>query len=87
RCTAGRSGSEVVREVPPVMAATGGRTIRELEVLALLGSGRSNGQIATHLFISTKTASVHVSNILRKLGVANRVEAGAGALARRRPPH
>jgi DNA-binding NarL/FixJ family response regulator len=44
-------------------------------VLTLLARGRSNGQIASELFISTKTASVHVSNILRKLGVTNRIEA------------
>ena len=50
-------------------------TPREQDVLDLLGRGRTNGQIAAELFISTKTASVHVSNILRKLGVANRVEA------------
>ena len=52
-----------------------GLTRRELDVLTLLEEGRSNGQIADELFISTKTASVHVSNILRKLGVANRIEA------------
>jgi DNA-binding NarL/FixJ family response regulator len=48
-------------------------------VLALLGEGRTNRQIADALFISVKTASVHVSNILAKLGVANRGEAGAAA--------
>jgi DNA-binding CsgD family transcriptional regulator/tetratricopeptide (TPR) repeat protein len=58
-------------------------TMREREVLDLLARGRTNGQIATELFISTKTASVHVSNILRKLGVANRVE--AAQLARTAP--
>jgi DNA-binding CsgD family transcriptional regulator len=56
-----------------------GLTARELEVLALLGEGRTNRQIADALFISVKTASVHVSNILAKLGVANRGEAGAAA--------
>ena len=55
-------------------------TRRELDVLALLAAGRTNGEIAAELFISTKTASVHVSNILRKLGVTNRVEAAAIAL-------
>ena len=55
-------------------------TRRELDVLALLAQGRSNGQIAKELYISTKTASVHVSNILRKLGVNNRIEAAALAL-------
>lgn len=48
---------------------------RELEVLRLVADGRSNGQIAERLFISRKTASVHVSHILDKLGVGNRVEA------------
>jgi DNA-binding CsgD family transcriptional regulator/tetratricopeptide (TPR) repeat protein len=54
-----------------------GLTTREQQVLTLVAAGRSNGEIAKELFISTKTASVHVSNILRKLGVTNRVEAGA----------
>jgi DNA-binding CsgD family transcriptional regulator len=59
-----------------------GLTSRELEVLRLVADGRSNGQIAETLFISRKTASVHVSNILGKLGVTSRVE--AAALAHRR---
>ena len=50
-------------------------------MLALLARGRSNGEIGKELFITTKTASVHVSNILRKLDVTNRVE--AANLARR----
>ena len=60
-------------------------TRRELDVLALLADGRTNGEIAADLFISTNTASVHVSNILRKLGVSNRVEAAAVALRRNVP--
>ncbi|HWM21277.1 MAG TPA: LuxR C-terminal-related transcriptional regulator, partial [Ilumatobacteraceae bacterium] len=59
-----------------------GLTPRELDVLDLLAQGRSNGEIGKQLFISTKTASVHVSNILRKLGVSNRVEAAAFAAGR-----
>jgi DNA-binding CsgD family transcriptional regulator len=54
-----------------------GLTPREREVLALVAEGRTNRQIAAALFISDKTASVHVSNILAKLGVANRAEAAA----------
>jgi DNA-binding CsgD family transcriptional regulator/tetratricopeptide (TPR) repeat protein len=54
-----------------------GFTSRELEVVALLGEGWTNQQIADALFITRKTASVHVSNILAKLGVANRAEATA----------
>ena len=58
-----------------------GLTRRELEVLRLVTEGRSNGEIGEQLFVSRKTASVHVSNILRKLGAANRIE--ATAIARR----
>jgi DNA-binding CsgD family transcriptional regulator/tetratricopeptide (TPR) repeat protein len=56
-----------------------GLTARELEVLSLVADGRSNPEIAARLFISAKTASVHVSNILAKLGVASRGEAAAAA--------
>jgi len=52
-----------------------GLSRRELEVLTLVAAGRTNGQIAAELFISPKTASVHVTHILDKLGVGNRVEA------------
>ncbi|MFE6158127.1 AAA family ATPase [Streptomyces sp. NPDC056486] len=50
-------------------------TAREQDVLRLLAVGRSNRQIGEELFISPKTASVHVSNILAKLGAASRTEA------------
>jgi DNA-binding CsgD family transcriptional regulator len=49
-----------------------GLTPRENEVLFLLSSGRTNRQIAEALFISERTVGVHVSRILRKLGVPNR---------------
>ncbi len=54
-----------------------GLTGREFEVLRLLATGRSNKEIASQLFIATKTVSVHVSNILAKLGAASRTEAAA----------
>lgn len=57
-------------------------TPRETEILALVAEGRSNGEIARQLFISAKTVSVHVSNILAKLDAAGRTE--AAAIARRR---
>jgi DNA-binding CsgD family transcriptional regulator len=57
-----------------------GLTARELEVLRLVAEGRSNGEIAQQLFISRKTASVHVSNILSKLDVTTRVQAATVAL-------
>jgi len=56
-----------------------GLTEREVEVLRHLADGRSNKQIGERLFISTKTVSAHVSNILAKLGVASRGEAAATA--------
>jgi ATP/maltotriose-dependent transcriptional regulator MalT len=61
----------------PTPAQQLGLTPREVEVLALVAAGRSNRQVAQALFISPKTAAVHVSNILAKLGVAGRVEAAA----------
>ncbi len=56
---------------------TYGLTRRERDVLTLVAAGRSNRQIAEELFISPKTASVHVSNILAKLEVSGRGEAAA----------
>ena len=57
-------------------------TAREHEVLALVAQGRSNREIGNQLYISAKTVSVHISNILAKLGAAGRTE--AVAVARRR---
>ncbi len=48
-------------------------------MLRLVAAGRSNREIASELFISVKTASVHVSNILGKLSVTSRGEAAATA--------
>lgn len=56
---------------------TGTLTAREREVLALVAEGRTNREIGAALFITEKTASVHVSNILAKLGAGNRGEAAA----------
>jgi DNA-binding CsgD family transcriptional regulator len=56
-----------------------GLTERELAVLALVGQGRTNAEIGATLFISRKTASVHVTNILRKLGASSRVQAAGMA--------
>lgn len=69
----------------PAPAAAGdpvALTPRESEILALVAEGRTNGEIGKQLFISTKTVSVHVSNILAKLDAASRTE--AAAVARRR---
>ena len=63
----------------PSVAASLGLTRREAEVLALVAEGRTNRQIGQALFITPKTAGVHVSRILAKLGVAGRGEAAAVA--------
>ena len=62
---------------PPSPAASLGLTRREADVLTLLAAGRTNRQIGQRLYITEKTASVHVSRILAKLGVASRGEAAA----------
>ena len=70
----GRSGSLKDESSPS------GLTGREIEVARLLAEGLTNGEVATRLYISTKTASVHVSNILRKLGMTSRAEVAAWAV-------
>jgi DNA-binding CsgD family transcriptional regulator/tetratricopeptide (TPR) repeat protein len=73
----GEAGRPADAGVDP--AAQLGLTDRELEVTRLLAEGRTNRQIGEELFITAKTASVHVSHILTKLGAANRAEATAAA--------
>ena len=69
---------DAVTEAPaPDPLAPYGLTGRELTVLRLVAAGRTNAQIGAELFISPRTAGVHVTNIMRKLGVANRVQAAA----------
>jgi DNA-binding NarL/FixJ family response regulator len=68
-----RLGTTTGPDGPPVL------TPREREVVALVGEGLSNGEIAARLYISPKTASVHVSNVLAKLGMASRAEIAAYA--------
>lgn len=60
-----------------------GLTERERQVLRLLAGGATNRLIARNLYISERTASVHVSNILRKFGVSNRTEAAQFAVQHR----
>jgi DNA-binding CsgD family transcriptional regulator len=70
-----RRGRLAAGPVPDQPLRRLGLTERETEVLALLAERRTNRQIGDILFISEKTASVHVTNLLRKLGVASRKEA------------
>lgn len=55
-------------------------TPREREVVALLAEGLTNAQIADRLYISPRTAAVHVSNVLSKLGMGSRAEVAAWAV-------
>jgi DNA-binding CsgD family transcriptional regulator/tetratricopeptide (TPR) repeat protein len=71
--------AEPAATAPATVPARYGLTSRELAVLRLLAAGRTNAQIGAELYISPKTAGVHVSNILRKLGVSGRVQAAAKA--------
>ncbi|WP_309126276.1 LuxR C-terminal-related transcriptional regulator, partial [Kocuria sp.] len=78
--------AEVLRELGrgtgPRPRSAGELTSREHEVLDLVAQGMSNARIATTLRISEKTAGHHVSRILMKLGVHNRAQAAAVAVAR-----
>ncbi len=72
--------AQELRPVEPATPAHGPvLTARETEVLRLVAEGLSNGQIGARLYIATKTVSVHVTNILAKLGVSSRTEAAAVA--------
>jgi ATP/maltotriose-dependent transcriptional regulator MalT len=71
--------AEAEAEPEETPASRLGLTPRELEVLLLVAAGRTNREIGSELFMSEKTASVHVSRILAKLGVGGRVEAAAVA--------
>ncbi|WP_402371195.1 helix-turn-helix transcriptional regulator [Isoptericola rhizosphaerae] len=75
------AGPAVPRRAPRQgsRSGLGGLTDRERQVLGLVAEGLTNGEIAERLYISRKTASVHVSAILRKLGVASRTEAAVVA--------
>ncbi|MEU4153667.1 AAA family ATPase [Streptomyces sp. NPDC026659] len=75
RLTPARAPKQPLAVADPATAL--GLTGRERDVLRLVSAGRTNRQIAEELFISPKTASVHVSNILAKLGVSSRGEAAA----------
>jgi len=71
--------SAVALTEEPDDSAPYGLTARELEVLMLIAAGHTNRQIGEALFISEKTASVHVSHILAKLDASSRAQAAAVA--------
>jgi DNA-binding NarL/FixJ family response regulator len=63
-------------DAPPAVTGPAALTPREREVAVLISDGLTNSELARRLYISPKTAAVHVSNILRKLGVSSRTEVG-----------
>jgi len=79
--------SRFVEEFMPFLAVNGSDKVpgeitltrREMDVLAALGAGDSNEELATRLSISENTAKVHVHNILQKLDLRNRQDAAAYA--------
>jgi NarL family two-component system response regulator LiaR len=69
-----------VSSPPPPLTDLDDLSPREIEVLRLMASGKSNQEIAETLFISRNTVSTHVRDILTKTGCANRTEAAAYAM-------
>jgi DNA-binding NarL/FixJ family response regulator len=67
--------AELAQQDEPATTPPFGLTDRELDVLRLLGQGKTNPEIAAALFISPRTAGVHVTHILRKLDATTRVQA------------
>jgi DNA-binding NarL/FixJ family response regulator len=76
------AGSLPVRHAVPPKAGESPLTRRELEILELVAEGRSNSQIARTLWVTEQTVKFHLSNIYRKLDVANRTEASRWAQLR-----
>jgi DNA-binding NarL/FixJ family response regulator len=64
-----------VAPAAPEPAAAAELTAREMEILQLVAAGMSNGRIAAQLWVTEQTVKFHLSNIYRKLGLANRTEA------------
>jgi DNA-binding NarL/FixJ family response regulator len=83
-------GGPPAASTAPAAESPGGLTRRELEILKLVAEGHSNSQLARMLWVTEQTVKFHLSNIYRKLGVANRTEASRwaqlnGLLARESP--
>lgn len=84
-------GADVSRQVATALAGAGrprrealpdGLTAREAEVLGLIATGLSNGEIAAELFIAEATVKTHINNAFAKIGVRNRIEAMRYATSR-----
>ncbi|NIZ90366.1 response regulator [Kineococcus rubinsiae] len=75
RALIGRHATRLRTPVPEGSPGTGSLTPREVEVLRLVAVGRSNAEIASDLFLSYETVKTHVSRILTKLGLRDRVQA------------
>jgi DNA-binding NarL/FixJ family response regulator len=69
-----------IRESTPTPSGASGLTDRELQVLRLIADGKDNSQIAAQLHISPKTVKNHISNILMKLQIENRIQAAVYAV-------
>jgi DNA-binding NarL/FixJ family response regulator len=82
-----RPGAASPATTPSTSELPGGLTRRELEILLLVAEGHSNSQLARMLWVTEQTVKFHLSNIYRKLGVANRTEASRWAQLNGLLPH
>ncbi len=74
---AGRELRRIGRRLPPAMMGWDGLSVREREVALMIAQGRSNADIAREMFLSERTARVHVSRVLETLGVSRRTAVAA----------
>jgi DNA-binding NarL/FixJ family response regulator len=77
---AARAAAELADELTGVRGGVHALTRREREITALIAAGLANRQIAERLVVSERTVETHVSNVLGKLGLANRTQLTAWAL-------
>jgi DNA-binding CsgD family transcriptional regulator len=80
-----RDGFTIITRITPANLARLGLTSREAEVVLMVGRGKSNAEIGSHLNISPRTVKKHLEHVFRKLGVKSRLAAVVSVAEKLRP--